>query len=83
MGFRRAALRCSVNGEHDFVLADVLAGEIAETVGASKDRTGYILHEILDMKKRWVPRLLTPASATVRPLTAVFGASRRSFYVVS
>jgi len=36
--------------------------EIAETIGISKERVGYILHEELDMKKlcaRWVPRLLT------------------------
>jgi len=36
--------------------------EIAETIGISKKRVGYILHEELDMKKlctRWVPRLLT------------------------
>jgi histone-lysine N-methyltransferase SETMAR len=36
--------------------------EIAETIGISKGRVGYILHEELDMKKlsaRWVPRLLT------------------------
>jgi len=35
--------------------------EIAETVGISKERVGYILHKELDMKKvcvRWVPRLL-------------------------
>jgi histone-lysine N-methyltransferase SETMAR len=36
--------------------------EIAETVGISKERVEYILHEELDMKKlcaRWVLRLLT------------------------
>jgi histone-lysine N-methyltransferase SETMAR len=36
--------------------------EIAETIGFSKQRGGYILHEELGMKKlcaRWVPRLLT------------------------
>jgi len=36
--------------------------EIAETIGISKEREGYILHEELDMKKlcaRWVPLLLT------------------------
>jgi histone-lysine N-methyltransferase SETMAR len=36
--------------------------EIAETMGISKERVRYILHEELDMKKlcaRWVPRLLT------------------------
>ena len=36
--------------------------EMAENIGISKERVGYILHEELDMKKiyaRWVPRLLT------------------------
>jgi histone-lysine N-methyltransferase SETMAR len=36
--------------------------EIVETIGISKERVRYILHEDLDMKKlcaRWVPRLLT------------------------
>jgi len=36
--------------------------EIAETIGISKERVGYILHKEFDMKKlcaRWVPRLLT------------------------
>ena len=36
--------------------------EIAETIGISKERVGYILHEELDMKKlcaRWMPHLLT------------------------
>jgi histone-lysine N-methyltransferase SETMAR len=36
--------------------------EIAETIGISKERVGYILHEELDMKRvcpRWVPRFLT------------------------
>jgi hypothetical protein len=36
--------------------------EIAETLGISKERVGYILHGELYMKKlcaRWVPRLLT------------------------
>jgi len=35
---------------------------IAETIGISKERVGYILHEELNMKKlcaKWVPRLLT------------------------
>jgi DNA-binding transcriptional regulator GbsR (MarR family) len=34
--------------------------EIAETIGVSKERVGYILHEELDMKKvcaRCLPRL--------------------------
>jgi len=36
--------------------------KIAETIGISKQRVGYILHEELEMKKLcaiWVPRLLT------------------------
>jgi len=36
--------------------------EIAETVGITKERVGYILREELDMKKlcaRWVPTMLT------------------------
>jgi len=49
---------------HDMVLDDrrMKVREIAETIGISKERVGYILHEELDMKKlcaRWVPRLLT------------------------
>jgi len=49
---------------HDMVLDDrrMKAREISETIGSSKERVGYILHEELDMKKlcaRWVPRLLT------------------------
>jgi hypothetical protein len=49
---------------HNIVLDDrqVKVHEIAETIGISKERVGYILHEELDMKKlcaRWVPRFLT------------------------
>jgi histone-lysine N-methyltransferase SETMAR len=36
--------------------------EIAGTIGISKERVGYILHEDLNMRKicaRWLPRLLT------------------------
>jgi len=49
---------------HDMVLDDwwMTVREIAETIGISKERVGYILHEELDMKTlcaRWVPRLLT------------------------
>jgi DNA-binding Xre family transcriptional regulator len=49
---------------HDMVLDDrrMKVREIAETIGISKERVGYILHEELDMKKlcaRWVQRLLT------------------------
>jgi len=50
---------------HDLVLADrrLKIGEIAETIGMSKDRVGHNLLEILGMRKlsaRWVSRLLTP-----------------------
>jgi transposase len=49
---------------HDMVLDDrrMKVRETAETIGISKERVGYILHEELDMKKlcaRWVPRLRT------------------------
>jgi predicted XRE-type DNA-binding protein len=49
---------------HDMVLDDrrMKLREIAETIGISKERIGYILHEEFDMKKlctRWVLRLLT------------------------
>jgi transposase len=49
---------------HDMVLDNrrMKVLEIAETIGISKERVGYILHEELDMKKlcaRWVLRLLT------------------------
>jgi histone-lysine N-methyltransferase SETMAR len=44
---------------HDMLLDDqqMKVREIAETIGTSKERVGYILHEELDMKKlcaRWV-----------------------------
>jgi histone-lysine N-methyltransferase SETMAR len=49
---------------HDMVLDDrrMKVREIAKTIGISKERVGYILHEELDMKKvcaRCLPRLLT------------------------
>jgi len=49
---------------HGMVLDDqqMKVREIAETIGISKERLGYILHEESDMKKlcaRWVPCLLT------------------------
>jgi len=49
---------------HDMVLDDqrMKVREISETIGISKERVGYILHEELDMKKlcaRWLPCLLT------------------------
>jgi histone-lysine N-methyltransferase SETMAR len=49
---------------HDVVLDDrrMKVHEIAETIGISKERVGYIFHEELDIKKfcaRWVPCLLT------------------------
>jgi len=49
---------------HRIVLSDrkVKLRELAEAVGISKERAGYILHDLLKMKKlsvRWVPRLLT------------------------
>ncbi|XP_018352128.1 PREDICTED: histone-lysine N-methyltransferase SETMAR-like [Trachymyrmex septentrionalis] len=49
---------------HRIVSSDrkVKLRELAEAVGISKERTGYILHDLLKMKKlsaRWVRRLLT------------------------
>jgi len=49
---------------HDMLLDDqrMKVCEIAETIGISKERVGYILYEELDMKRlcaRWVPRLFT------------------------
>jgi len=49
---------------HDMVLDDrwMKVREIAETIGISKARVGYILHEELYMKMlctRWVSHLLT------------------------
>ncbi|EGI61183.1 PREDICTED: histone-lysine N-methyltransferase SETMAR-like [Acromyrmex echinatior] len=49
---------------HRIVLSDrkVKLRELTEAVGISKERAGYILHDVLEMKKlstRWVPRLLT------------------------
>jgi len=47
--------------------------EITETVGMLKGRVGYILHEILGMRKlsaRWVPRLLTPDNKRNRETTS-------------
>jgi len=49
---------------HDMILDDwrKKVHEIAETIGISKERVGYILHEELNMKKlctRWVQHLFT------------------------
>jgi histone-lysine N-methyltransferase SETMAR len=61
---------------HDMVLDDwwMKPLEIAETIGISKERVGYILHEELDMKKlcaRWVPRLLTADQKCTRTKISV------------
>ncbi|XP_042145060.1 uncharacterized protein LOC121835166, partial [Ixodes scapularis] len=60
---------------HNLVLAGcrLKVREIAEKVGISKDRVGYILHEIFGMRKlsaRWVPRLLTPDNKRNRETTS-------------
>ena len=71
---KTATTEDNVTKIHNLVLVDrqLKLREIAATVGISKNRVGYILHEILGMRNqsaRWVPRLLTPEkSATVRPL---------------
>jgi histone-lysine N-methyltransferase SETMAR len=49
---------------HDIVLDNwqIKVREIAVTIGISKERVRYILHEELDMRKlfaRWVPHLIT------------------------
>jgi histone-lysine N-methyltransferase SETMAR len=49
---------------HDMIMDDgrIKLREIAETIGISKERVGFILHEELDMKKlcaRWVIIVLT------------------------
>jgi len=60
---------------HDKVLDDgrKKVREITETMGISKERVEYILHEELDMKKlraRWVPRLLTADQKRTRMKTS-------------
>jgi histone-lysine N-methyltransferase SETMAR len=56
---------------HDMALDDkrMKVREIAENIGISKERVGYILHEELNMKKlcaRWVPRLFTADQKRIR-----------------
>jgi len=56
---------------HNMVLADqrMKVHEIAKTIGISKERVGYILHEELNKKKlriKWVPRLLTASQKRTR-----------------
>jgi transposase len=50
---KRATIPESTEQVHDVVLDDrrMKVREIAETIGISKKRVGYILHEELDMKK--------------------------------
>jgi histone-lysine N-methyltransferase SETMAR len=60
---------------YDMVLDDwqMKVSEIAEAIGISKERVGYILHEELDMKKlcaRWVPHLLTADQKCTRMKTS-------------
>jgi transposase len=60
---------------HDMVLDDrrMKMREVSETIGISKERVGYILHEELDMKKlcaRWVPRWLTADQKCTRMKTS-------------
>ena len=56
---------------HDIVLDDrrVKVKEIADVLGISKERVGYILHKELNMRKlcaRWVPHLLTIDQKRIR-----------------
>ncbi len=72
---KTATTEDNVKKIHDLVLADhrLKLREIAETVGMSKGRVGYILHEILGKRKlsaRWVPRLLTPDNKRNRETTS-------------
>jgi len=60
---------------HDMVLHDrqMKVREISETIGISKERVGYILHDELDIKKlcaRWVQRLLTADQKRTRTKTS-------------
>jgi histone-lysine N-methyltransferase SETMAR len=60
---------------HEEVLDDwrMKVREIAETIGISKERVGYILHGELDMKKLcalWVPHLLTADQKRTRMKTS-------------
>ncbi|XP_070854781.1 protein GVQW3-like [Drosophila suzukii] len=50
---KTATTEDNVTKIHDLVLADhrLKIREIVETVGMSQDRVGYILHEILGMRK--------------------------------
>jgi hypothetical protein len=57
---------------HDLVLVDrrLKVHKIAETVDISKDCMGYILQDILGIKKvsaRWLPRLLFSDNQTLGP----------------
>ena len=64
-GCPKSATKPEINEKvHDmlFDVRQIKVREIAETLGISKERVGYILREELDIKKlcaRWVPRLLT------------------------
>jgi hypothetical protein len=56
---------------HGMLLGDrrMKVREIAETIGISKERLWYILHEDLRMKKlcaRWVPRLIVADQKRIR-----------------
>ena len=78
---------------HDLIFADrrLKVREVAEMIDISKDRVGYILHEILDMRKLSVRGCrvfwLRTTSAIVRPFQSsvwrCFSVIRRSFCVLS
>ena len=60
---------------HALILTDcrLKVREIAATVSISKNRVGYILHEILGMRKlsaRWMLRLLIPENKRNREITS-------------
>jgi len=75
---------------HRIVLSDrkVKLRELAEAVGISKERAGYILYNVLEMKKlsaRWVPRLRRSKTAACwwliqRPVWRCCSVIERTFF---
>jgi transposase len=53
----------NVDAIHSIIMDDrqIFTQKIAETLAISRERVGYIIHEILDMRKlsiNWVPKCL-------------------------
>ena len=80
----------SQSKSHRIVLSDrkVKLRELTEAVGISKERAGYILYDVLEMKKlsaRWVPHLLTKNSSALmiqRPVWRCCSVIERTFFDV-